>query len=53
MEARKAQYITLKIEYDPYYSSKPSDWNWDTLLEEEVEIVFAGNIFDIKEEKND
>jgi hypothetical protein len=53
MEARKAQYITLKIEYNPYYSSKPSDWNWDSLLEENVEIVFSGNIFDIEDKKND
>jgi hypothetical protein len=51
MEPRKAQYITLKIEYNPYYSSKPSDWNWDSLLEEKVEIVFSGNIFDIEEDK--
>lgn len=51
MESKKGQYITLKIEYDPYYSSKPSDWNWDMLLEEKVEIVFYGNIFDIEEDE--
>lgn len=53
MESKKAQYITLKIEYDPYYSSKPSDWNWNTLLDEEVEVVFSGNIFNVEDKVND
>lgn len=49
----KAQYVTLRVEFDTEYSSKPSDWNWDSLLEENVEIIFAGDVFDIKDIEND
>jgi hypothetical protein len=49
----KAQYVTLRVEFDPEYSSKPSDWNWDMLLEENVGIVFAGDVFDPEDIEND
>ncbi len=49
----KAQYVTLRVEFDTELSSKPSDWNWDMLLEESVEIVFAGEVFNPEEIEND
>ena len=40
------QYVTLRLEFDPEYSSKPSQWDWDTLLEENVMVIYSGEIFD-------
>jgi len=47
----KAQYVTLRVEFDTEFSTKPSDWNWDGMMEENVEVIFAGNVFDPKEDK--
>lgn len=49
----KAQYVTLRVEFDTEYSCKPSSWNWNELLEENVDIIFAGDVFDIKDIEND
>jgi hypothetical protein len=49
----KVQYVTLRLEFDPEYSSKPSDWNWDSLLEENVMVIYAGDVFDPKEIERD
>jgi len=49
----KAQYVTLRLEFDSEYSSKPSDWNWDSLLEENVMVIYAGKVFDPEEIEND
>lgn len=47
----KAQYITLRIEFDTDFSLMPSAWNWDDMMEEDVEVVFAGSVFDPKEDE--
>jgi hypothetical protein len=49
----KAQYVTLRLEFDPEYSSKPSKWDWDALLEENVMVIYAGDVFDPEEIERD
>lgn len=41
----RKQYIVLKVQYDPEYVGKPSDWNWaevaDMPSEEDIQVVGA------------
>jgi hypothetical protein len=52
----KAQYVTLRVQFDDC-SAPPSEWNWEMMGElteqEEIEVVFAGNVFDPEDIEND
>lgn len=47
------QYVTLRLEFDPEFSVKPSNWNWDSMMEENVMVIYAGDVFDPEEIEND
>lgn len=42
----KSQYVVLEVTFDPEFSDPPRVWDWATLAGDDVEVIFASEIFD-------
>lgn len=42
----KSQYVVLEVTFDPEFSDPPRVWDWNTLAGDDVEVLFASEVFD-------
>lgn len=42
----KSQYVVLEVTFDEEWHEAPSVWDWTTLAGDDIEVLFASDIFD-------
>lgn len=42
----KSQYVVLEVTFDPEFSDPPNVWDWNTLAGDDIEVLFATEVFD-------
>lgn len=47
----KSQYVVLEVTFDPEFSDAPNVWDWTTLAGDDIEVIFASEVFESDEDE--